>query len=93
MQDRERDLDLIDPGGEQERVDEVEATAVMATKLGRASLAAVVMNVELSQITKTRRSGKVRATTSRKLCTAPTECFLTTLPSARPVRTSKVPSR
>jgi hypothetical protein len=47
LQDREPDLDLVDPGGVQGRVDEDETTAMMAAELGPAAIVAVVMNVEI----------------------------------------------
>jgi len=47
LQDREPDLDLVDPGGVQGRVDEAETTAMMAAELGPAAIIAVVMNVEI----------------------------------------------
>ena len=57
LQDREPDLDLVDPGSVQGCVDEGETATMMATEIRPAALVAVVMNVE---ITKTRRSEHAR---------------------------------
>jgi hypothetical protein len=47
LQDAEPDLDLVDPGSMQRRVDEVEAAAVLLVESCPAGVAAVGMQVEV----------------------------------------------